>query len=103
MHRPTSGTILVDGVDLRDLDPAAWAGVCTGTLQDFLKLQTPLSESVGAGDLPGIGDTGRIERALARSGADGIVRLLPDSLRTQLGRTFGEFPAGAIRIVREAR
>ncbi|MBB6555138.1 ATP-binding cassette domain-containing protein [Nonomuraea rubra] len=63
--------------------------MCTGTLQDFLKLQTPVSESVGAGDLPRIGDTARIERALARAGADGIVDLLPSGLRTQLGRTFG--------------
>ncbi|GAA2205898.1 ABC transporter ATP-binding protein [Nonomuraea monospora] len=89
VHRPTSGAILVDGVDLRDHDPAAWAAVCTGTLQDFLKLQTPVSESVGAGDLPRIGDTARIERALSRAGADGIVDLLPSGLRTQLGRTFG--------------
>ncbi|TYB55057.1 ABC transporter ATP-binding protein [Nonomuraea sp. PA05] len=89
VHRPTSGAILVDGVDLRDLDPAAWSAVCTGTLQDFLKLQTPVSESVGAGDLPRIGDTARIERALSRAGADGIVDLLPSGLRTQLGRTFG--------------
>ncbi|QFY09411.1 ATP-binding cassette domain-containing protein [Nonomuraea phyllanthi] len=89
VHRPTSGTILVDGTDLRELDPSAWAAVCTGTLQDFLKLQTSVTESVGAGDLPRIGDTARIELALRRAGAYGIVEALPEGLRTQLGQTFG--------------
>ncbi|MCF6468418.1 ABC transporter ATP-binding protein [Nonomuraea sp. MG754425] len=89
VHRPTSGAILVDGVDLRDLDPSAWSARCTGTLQDFLKLQTPLAESVGAGDLSRIEDTARIRLALRRAVADGFVDALPGGLRTQLGRTFG--------------
>ncbi|MFI6743111.1 ATP-binding cassette domain-containing protein [Nonomuraea sp. NPDC050451] len=79
----------MDGVDLRELGPSDWAAVCTGTLQDFLKLQTPVAESVGAGDLSRIEDTVRIRLALGRAGGAGIVDALPDGLRTQLGRTFG--------------
>ncbi|TDC10553.1 ABC transporter ATP-binding protein [Nonomuraea longispora] len=89
VYRPTSGAILVDGVDLREFDASEWAAVCTGTLQDFLKLQTPVAESVGAGDLSRIDDTARIGLALRRADAGVFVESLPDGLRTQLGRTFG--------------
>ncbi|RKN44904.1 ABC transporter ATP-binding protein [Streptomyces hoynatensis] len=89
VHHPTSGRITVDGVDLRELDPGSWAAVCTGVLQDFLKLQTPLRESVGAGHLPDLHDGTRVAAALGRAHASRLAEELPHGLETQLGKTFG--------------
>ncbi|MEU4488580.1 ABC transporter ATP-binding protein [Streptomyces purpurascens] len=89
VQQPTTGMITVDGVDLRELDPATWAAVCTGVLQDFLKLQTSLRESVGAGDLPAVRNASQVAEALDRARATRLVHELPEGLETQLGKTFG--------------
>ncbi|MER5214797.1 ABC transporter ATP-binding protein [Streptomyces sp. NPDC002838] len=88
VHEPTSGSILVDGTDLRTLDPAQWRAVSTGVLQDFAKLQVPVREAVGVGDLPRIDDTHATAGALRRAGATHIVDQLPHGADTQLGRVF---------------
>ncbi|MDI5940727.1 ATP-binding cassette domain-containing protein, partial [Micromonospora sp. DH15] len=62
---------------------------CTGTLQDFLKLQVPVRESVGAGDLRKIGDVVAVDGALRRAAAAQFVHELPDGIETLLGRLFG--------------
>ncbi|TMR20741.1 ABC transporter ATP-binding protein [Nonomuraea turkmeniaca] len=82
---PTSGQILVDGVDLRDISPSSWASVCTGTFQDFLKLQTPVRDAVGVGDLA---NPDRIRESIDRAGAAALIAGLPHGLETQLGRIF---------------
>ncbi|MEV5819052.1 ABC transporter ATP-binding protein [Micromonospora haikouensis] len=87
--RPTGGTITVDGVDLTRLDASGWAAASTGTLQDFLKLQVPVRESVGAGDLRKIGDVVAVDGALRRAAAAQFVHELPDGVETLLGRLFG--------------
>jgi ATP-binding cassette subfamily B protein len=82
MYRPDAGRILVDGVDLADLDPAAWRLRTTAVFQDFLRPFLLLREAVGIGDLPRIDDTERVEAAMAAAGAKP-----PVGLETPLGRS----------------
>ncbi|WP_194238323.1 ATP-binding cassette domain-containing protein [Streptomyces spongiae] len=88
MYQPTSGEILVDGRPLTRLDPASWAGRCSGTLQDFAKLEFLARESVGTGDLKRIDDRSAVTEAVERAGATGLVEGLPEGLDTQLGTVF---------------
>jgi ATP-binding cassette subfamily B protein len=84
-HRPDSGRILVDGADLADCDTADWRSRTAAAFQDHARLEFPVLESVGVGDLPRAGDRAAVTEALERADAAGVVAGLPDGLDTALG------------------
>ncbi|GAA1767181.1 ABC transporter ATP-binding protein [Luedemannella helvata] len=88
-YQPDSGTILVDGIDLQDLDANGWRSHASVIFQDFGRFQTTFGETVGLGDLEHIDDVERIEQAVRWADAQDLVRRLPDGLDTQLGRSLG--------------
>jgi ATP-binding cassette, subfamily B, bacterial len=88
MYEPTAGEILVDSSPLTSLDASSWASRCSGTLQDFAKLEFVTRESVGVGDLPSIDDRAAVLSAVDRAGARPLAESLPHGLETQLGRVF---------------
>ncbi len=51
-YDPQSGSIEIDGVDLRELDLAAWRTRVTAVFQDFLRLELPLRDNVAPGGAP---------------------------------------------------
>ncbi len=89
LYQPTSGRILVDRQPLAAIDPRSWAAVSCGVFQDFARLQLPVRESVGVGDLAALDDTHAIAGAVEAAGAAKLVGTLPDGLDTQLGTIFG--------------
>ena len=92
LYRPTSGRILVDGVDLTDIAPADWYKKFGTVFQDFLRYQTSVQENITFGWLEGANDKTHLEAVLARSGAQEVAAALPHGLDTPLGK---EFHAGA--------
>jgi ATP-binding cassette, subfamily B, bacterial len=71
LYDPDSGTIEVDGVDLRDLDLDAWRQRLAAVFQDFVRYELPLRDNVapmGAGDAV-------LERALVEAGAHRLADL----------------------------
>lgn len=87
-YEPDAGTILIDGMDLRRFESAAWRACLSTGFQDFVRYEFPLRETVGLGDLPQIRDAAAIQRALVGAGAADMVTTLPDGLETQLGLTW---------------
>jgi ATP-binding cassette, subfamily B, bacterial len=85
MYEPTSGTIAVDGGPLSTMDVQDWRSRTAACFQDYVRLPTTVRDAVAVGDLPAIGDAGRISRAIERGGATAVVDALPDGLDTQLG------------------
>jgi len=88
MYRPTSGRIVVDGVDLADLGIEAWRRRLGGTFQDFVRLETTARATVGVGQPDAMADDDRIGLAVERGGAASVVRRLPDGLDTHVGKTY---------------
>jgi ATP-binding cassette subfamily B protein len=84
-YAPTEGRILVDGTDLRRIEPAQWRSRLSGAFQDFARLEFLARHSVGLGDLPYLDDSGAVDEALRRASATDVVRTLPGGLDTQLG------------------
>ena len=52
LYDPTSGAIEIDGVDLRDLDPAAWRRRVTAVFQDFVRYELTLRDNVAPARCP---------------------------------------------------
>jgi ATP-binding cassette, subfamily B, bacterial len=88
LYKPTSGRILVDGVDLSTMDPFQWQARVGGAFQDFAKFELVARESVGIGHLPDVSDPGAVEKALTDVGAGHLPDVLPRGLDTPLGESF---------------
>jgi len=90
LYRPTSGSVMVGGVDLRYMDPSEWRRRVAAVFQDYFRFELTARENVGFGDLPRMDKRPAIESAAIKGGADGFVRELPDGYETMLGRSFDE-------------
>jgi ATP-binding cassette subfamily B protein len=89
LHRPTSGTIRIDGDDVAAMDLAALRSRIGVVFQDFAHYHLTAAENVGLGWAPDIDNREAIERAAVEGDADSILRELPKGYDTQLGRWFG--------------
>ena len=56
MYEPTSGRILVDGIELRRIAAADWRSRLAGAFQDFFRFEFRARHTVGVGDVPRLDD-----------------------------------------------
>jgi ATP-binding cassette, subfamily B, bacterial len=87
-YEPTSGRILVDGVDLSRMPAEEWRARLAGAYQDFFRFEFRARQTVGIGDLPRLDDEPAVTAAVSRAGADDVVERLSAGLETQLGPTW---------------
>jgi ATP-binding cassette, subfamily B, bacterial len=87
-YEPTEGRILVDGTDLRHLDPGVWRERIAAGFQDFVKYELVVAETVGVGDVPRVTDRAAVTAALDRAHALDLVDQVPDGLEGRLGRSY---------------
>ncbi|MFD9498150.1 ATP-binding cassette domain-containing protein [Streptomyces sp. NPDC060035] len=88
-HRPDSGAVLVDGVDMRSMDIPAWRTRMASAFQDFGRYPLPLRHAIGLGDPPRMDDPDAVLSAMRAAGAEDLLEVLPKGLDTQLGVEFG--------------
>ena len=88
LYRPTTGRILLDGLDLAEWDPAVLRRRIGVIFQDFARYQMLVGENVGAGDVLAFENEARWREAAEKGLAAEFIELMPESYRTQLGRWF---------------
>ena len=88
MYEPTKGRILVDGKDLKTMDPVAWRNRLAGAFQDFFRFEFFANQTIGLGDVAHIQNEDAVVQAVERAGAEDVVDHLRDGLATQLGPTW---------------
>ncbi len=79
LYDPQSGAIEADGVDIREMDIAAWRSRLTAVFQDFVKFELPLRDNVAPAGSP----DEKIVAALEKAGASNLA-----SLSTILARGY---------------
>jgi ABC-type multidrug transport system fused ATPase/permease subunit len=79
LYDPQRGAIEIDGVDLREMDLAAWRSRVTAVFQDFTRFELPLRDNVAPAGAP----DEVIKAALAQAGAADL-----GSLDTPLARGY---------------
>ena len=89
LYEPTSGRILLNGVDLRDYDLNELRRQMGVIFQDFVRYELTAAENIGMGQIDLLDDAKRLSTAAGRAGAAELLCRLPDGLDTQLGREFG--------------
>ena len=90
LYDPTSGTIAVDGRDLRAFASADLRREISVVFQDFARYQLSARENVWFGDSRQPADDERIRAAAERSGAHAVIARLPKGYDTILGKWFEE-------------
>jgi len=87
-YAPTAGRILVDGRDLREIEPAEWRRRLAVIFQDFTRFELSAFENVALAD-PTIPDAAALARSAAEAAdAAGIVDALPGGWSTVLSRAY---------------
>lgn len=90
LYRPTSGRILVDGVELARMSADSWRERLAGAFQDFFRFEFRARHSVGIGDVPRLESAPAVRSAVTRAGADDVIAKLLSGLETQLGPSWPE-------------
>ncbi len=88
LYQPTSGTIAVDGTDLREIDPSSWRGSVGAVFQDFVRYSFTARDNIGFGWLDRLDDSQAVAQAAAMSSAAPFIEALPSGYDTLLGKEF---------------
>jgi ATP-binding cassette subfamily B protein/ATP-binding cassette subfamily C protein len=90
LYEPTSGRILVDGIDLRDYDLNSWRANLSVIFQNYARFHMTAKENIGIGNVAFIDDLERVEAAAIRGSAAPLIDRLPNKYDTTLGRWFSD-------------
>ena len=87
-YDPQSGSVEVDGVDLRRVDPTALHGIMTVMMQQPVAYQATVRENIAMSDLRATPSPARIDAAARDAGAEALVARLPQRYESVLGKQF---------------
>lgn len=90
LYDPGSGSITLDGIDLREFDPAELRRRIGVIFQDFGRYQLPAGQNIGLGDVDHVDNPAAIAAAARKGGAASLLTDLPHGPDTVLGRDLGE-------------
>jgi ATP-binding cassette subfamily B protein len=88
LYDPTSGSILLDGTDLREFDIETLRQEIGVIFQDYMRYDMVVRENIGFGKIEAVSDQERIELAAYNSLAIDVIRRLPGGYEQMLGRRF---------------
>jgi ATP-binding cassette subfamily B protein len=88
LYDPSEGRILLDGVDLREYDPAELRNQVGVIFQDYLRYQMTMAQNIAVGNIGRLEDRGLIEAAAEQSLAAALAEKLPGRYDQELGRRF---------------
>jgi ATP-binding cassette subfamily B protein len=88
LYDPTSGQVLLDGVDLRDYNIEDLYQEIGVIFQDFMRYEMTARENIAVGRIEYLHDTGRLVSAAQTSLADEVIVKLPGGYEQMLGRRF---------------
>lgn len=89
LYEPTAGRIVVDGMDLRKVDPRAWQRQIAALFQDYVRYHLSARDNVSL-SLGSAGEAGRQElrEAARKAGCLALAEALPQGWETLLSREY---------------
>lgn len=88
LYDPTSGSIAIDGIDLRRFETKALRQEIAIIFQDYAHYHLTARENIWFGNTTIPPDHECVGAAARRAGADGVIRALPHGYETILGKRF---------------
>jgi ATP-binding cassette subfamily B protein len=93
-YDPQEGRILLDGIDIRELDPEALRRDITVMFQHPMQYVATVADNIRMGDRTGSADPARTEQAARAGGAHDLIEQLPHGYDTLLSKQF----AGGVEL-----
>jgi len=87
-YKPTSGEILLDGINIENFEKAAYQKMFGVIFQDFIKYEFTVKENIAVGSIGDLEDLEKINEAAENSLANEVVENLKDGYAQQLGKRF---------------
>jgi ATP-binding cassette, subfamily B, bacterial len=88
LYDPTAGSILLDGVDLREYDVDSLRCEIGVIFQDYMRYDMVVHENIGFGKIESLQDRSRVETAAQKSLANHLIDRLPNGYDQMVGRRF---------------
>jgi ATP-binding cassette, subfamily B, bacterial len=88
LYDPDEGSVTVDGIDLRDLDPTEYRKRVGIVFQDYAKYGLSVADNIGFGNSVRLSEHEDIQRAARTAGIADVIERLPGGYDTVLGRLF---------------
>ena len=88
LYEPTSGRILIDGVDVRHYNKEEYQKLFGAIFQDFVKYYLTTRVNIAVGNIEKVNDDKRITKSAELSLADEVVKDLLKGYDQELGRRF---------------
>jgi ATP-binding cassette subfamily B protein len=88
LYDPTAGSILLDGVDLREYDVEELRREIGVIFQDYMRYDMLVRENIGFGQIENLDDRARVESAAVKSLTKKLVDRLPNGYDQMVGRRF---------------
>ncbi len=88
LYEPTSGRILIDGVDVRHYNKEEYQKLFGAIFQDFVKYYLTTRVNIAVGNIEKVNDDKRITKSAELSLADKVVKDLLKGYDQELGRRF---------------
>ena len=89
-YDPDEGRILVNGDDLREMEPKDYRRLVSVVFQDFCNYEMTMRENIGFGDLQQMSNDNALWAAARKGEAREILDELPNGLESTIGRRFGD-------------
>jgi ATP-binding cassette subfamily B protein len=90
LYDPTQGRITLDGIDLREFKTTALRSKISVVFQDYVQYQLTARQNIWLGNIEHPPEHEQIITAALHSGADEVIRSLPQGYETLLGKWFEE-------------
>jgi ATP-binding cassette subfamily B protein len=84
----TSGEILINGTNIKEIDLSSWYKTLGVLFQDFIRYEYPLKENIHFGKAENVLEMKEIIRAAQASGASDVAKRLPKGYDQMLGKIF---------------
>jgi ATP-binding cassette subfamily B protein len=88
LYDPTSGTINVNDIDIREFNTADYRKQVSVVFQDFGRYNFSAADNIKFGNIDGIHSEEAIIAAARSAGADGYIQAFPGGYDTMMGRLF---------------
>ena len=88
IYDPTEGQILINGIDLKEIDPEEWSSYMSMLLQDYMTYDFTVNESIAMGRPDEEVNMKWVQKSAQFSGANEFIERYSDKYEQQLGKEF---------------
>lgn len=87
-YDPKEGSILINGIDLKEIDLTSWRQQLSAVFQDFGKYPLSFGENIGISKTSDLRDEKKLESAIEKGGLGYLQEKFPKGFATLLGKEF---------------